>query len=113
MNESGRATTPWQLFATGHSLYSGKARAYLRYKGVPFEEVYASLEVIDRHLIDHLRDREINLPVVAAMLLASFSPRPFHQNATHGFGCCRTFIQQRGIGYWQPRQITDHRLEIQ
>ena len=37
---------PYQLIAAEVSLYSGKARAYLRYKGVPFIEVFASRKVI-------------------------------------------------------------------
>ncbi len=35
-----------QLIAAEVSLYSGKARSYLRYKGVPFEEVQATRPVI-------------------------------------------------------------------
>ena len=37
---------PYQLIAAEVSLYSGKARAYLRYKRVPFEELHASYRVI-------------------------------------------------------------------
>ena len=36
----------YQLIAAEVSLYSGKARAYLRYKGVPFDEVLATRPVI-------------------------------------------------------------------
>ncbi|MBV1857704.1 MAG: glutathione S-transferase [Nannocystaceae bacterium] len=36
----------YQLIAAEVSLYSGKARAYLRYKGVPFDEVLATRSVI-------------------------------------------------------------------
>lgn len=39
-------SAPYQLIAAEVSLYSGKARAYLRYKGVPFEELFASYRVI-------------------------------------------------------------------
>ena len=38
----------YQLIAAEVSLYSGKARAYLRYKGVPFTELHASRQVINR-----------------------------------------------------------------
>lgn len=37
---------PYRLVAAEISLYSGKARAYLRYKGVAFEELFASRKVI-------------------------------------------------------------------
>lgn len=36
----------YQLIAAEISLYSGKARAYLRYKGVPFDEVLSTRPVI-------------------------------------------------------------------
>lgn len=39
-------TTSYKLIAAEVSLYSGKARAYLRYKCVPFEEVQATRPVI-------------------------------------------------------------------
>ena len=37
-----------QLYAAEVSLYSGKARAYLRYKRVPFDEILPSREAIER-----------------------------------------------------------------
>lgn len=40
-------TEPYRLIAAEVSLYSGKARAYLRYKGLPFEELFASRTVIN------------------------------------------------------------------
>ncbi len=40
-------TGSYELIAAEVSLYSGKARAYLRYKGVPFREVLASRKVIN------------------------------------------------------------------
>jgi glutathione S-transferase len=33
------------LIGSQHSLYTGKLRAYLRYKGIPFEEIVASQDV--------------------------------------------------------------------
>ena len=39
-----------RLYAAQVSLYSGKARAYLRYKQVPFEEILPSREVIEQIL---------------------------------------------------------------
>ncbi len=36
---------PVTLYAAPHSLYSGKARAYLRWKNIPFEEVTATPEI--------------------------------------------------------------------
>ena len=41
-------TEPYQLIAAEVSLYSGKARAYLRYKGVSFDEVLATRHVLTR-----------------------------------------------------------------
>ncbi len=38
----------YQLIAAEVSLYSGKARSYLRYKRIPFEEVLSTREVIER-----------------------------------------------------------------
>ncbi|MYL27796.1 MULTISPECIES: glutathione S-transferase family protein [Halomonadaceae] len=38
-------------YGTGFSLYSGKTRSYLRYKGIPFEERLATLSVYRRVLI--------------------------------------------------------------
>ncbi|PRP90007.1 hypothetical protein ENSA5_68890 [Enhygromyxa salina] len=37
---------PYRLIAAEVSLYSGKARAYLRYKQLPFEELFASRKVL-------------------------------------------------------------------
>ena len=39
---------PYELIAAEVSLYSGKARAYLRYKRVPFSERFASYAVIEK-----------------------------------------------------------------
>eukprot|EP00040_Diaphanoeca_grandis_P027142 m.153819 g.153819 ORF g.153819 m.153819 type:complete len:413 (+) comp30852_c0_seq1:185-1423(+) len=38
-------STPLQLIGCEHSLFSGKIRGYLRWKGVPFEEVLPTAEV--------------------------------------------------------------------
>lgn len=45
-NGTDTARGRYQLIAAEVSLYSGKARAYLRYKGVPFDEVLATRPVI-------------------------------------------------------------------
>ena len=39
------------LYATEFSLYSGKARSYLRYKRIPFDEVLSSLSVYRNTII--------------------------------------------------------------
>src|SRR5262249_36760977 len=38
----GRTMSTYRLIAAEASYYSGKVRAYLRYKGVPFEELLAT-----------------------------------------------------------------------
>lgn len=44
----GDVSGRYQLIAAEVSLYSGKARAYLRYKGVPFDEVLCTRSVITK-----------------------------------------------------------------
>jgi len=51
-----------RLFAAPISLYSGKARAYLRYKGIEYEEVLATREVIEQ--IVHPRTGLRMIPVL-------------------------------------------------
>jgi glutathione S-transferase len=41
----------YRLFGADVSLYTGKARAYLRYKDIPFEEVVASAEVYQKIIV--------------------------------------------------------------
>ncbi len=41
----------YKLIATEVSLYSGKARAYFRYKGIPFEEVLSTAEVYEKIIV--------------------------------------------------------------
>ena len=41
----------YQLIGAEISYYTGKARAYLRYKGIPFEEVTASAEVFAKTIL--------------------------------------------------------------
>lgn len=52
----------YTLYGTSFSLYTGKARAYLRYKNVPYEEVFSSLKVYKRIIVPHTGVRFI--PVV-------------------------------------------------
>ena len=42
---------PHRLLGSEVSLYTGKARAYLRYKGIPFEEVLSSREVYEKLIV--------------------------------------------------------------
>ena len=41
----------YTLYGTEFSLYTGKARAYLRYKGIPFREVLSTLSVYRRTIV--------------------------------------------------------------
>ena len=49
----------YQLIGAECSLYTGKARAYLRYKDIPFEEVVASAEVYQNVIVPRVDDRII------------------------------------------------------
>jgi len=53
---------PYLLYGTEVSLYSGKTRAYLRYKGIPFEERLSTLAVYREIIVPHIGRRVI--PVV-------------------------------------------------
>ena len=56
---------PYQLIAAEVSLYSGKARAYLRYKGVRFDELFAS-----RHVIEGVVRPKTGLAMIPVLLTA-------------------------------------------
>jgi glutathione S-transferase len=49
----------YKLIGAECSLYTGKARAYLRYKDIPFEEVTASMEIYNTIIIPRIDDRII------------------------------------------------------
>jgi len=55
-------TEKYKLIGAEVSLYSGKARSYLRYKDIPFEEVTASAEVYEKVIVPRTGVRFI--PVV-------------------------------------------------
>lgn len=52
-------TQKYRLYGTECSLYSGKARAYLRYKGIPYEEILSTRDVY----------REVILPRVGRPII--------------------------------------------
>ncbi len=45
------ASDPYRLYALPHSLYSGKVRSYLRYKGIAFEERLSTLAEFRRFIV--------------------------------------------------------------
>ena len=55
-------TEKYKLYGAEFSLYSGKARSYLRKKGIPFEEITSTLAVYKRFIIPRTGVRYI--PVV-------------------------------------------------
>jgi len=46
--------TDYTLYGGDHSLFTGKARAYLRFKGLDFEEVAATREVYKEIILPHI-----------------------------------------------------------
>lgn len=57
-----RVQTPYILYGAEVSLYSGKTRAYLRYKNIPFEERLATLDVYREVIVPNIGRRV--MPVV-------------------------------------------------
>lgn len=56
------AQTPYILYGAEVSLYSGKTRAYLRYKNIPFQERLATLDVYREVIVPNIGRRV--MPVV-------------------------------------------------
>ena len=51
MHQQGDRTPPYILIGSDHSLYTGKLRAYLIWRGVPFIELTASAELYKRVIL--------------------------------------------------------------
>jgi hypothetical protein len=60
------------LIGSQHSLYTGKLRAYLRYKGIPFEEIAASQELYKSVILP--RTGVAFIPVLVGPLRSADNP---------------------------------------
>src|ERR1700751_3391550 len=47
----GAAEKDYVLYSLPHSLYTGKVRSYLRYKGIPYREVVSTFRVFYKTII--------------------------------------------------------------
>ena len=62
MTQETDVSAPYLFYGAEVSLYSGKIRAYLRYKNIPYEERLSTLEVYRQIIVPHIGRRII--PVV-------------------------------------------------
>ncbi|MEM9453526.1 MAG: glutathione S-transferase family protein [Myxococcota bacterium] len=86
----------YQLIAAEVSLYSGKARSYLRYKQIPFEEVLATRDVIERVVKPRTGLRMI--PVILS------DDDVAVQDTTAIIDFCEARFEDRGVYPPTPRQ---------
>lgn len=86
----------YQLYGTEFSLYSGKARAYLRYKGIPFREKLATLN----------QYRKVILPRTGvAMIPVLETPEgTFIQDTTEIIDTLEPRFPERGVYPATPKQ---------
>lgn len=77
------------LYATEFSLYSGKARSYLRYKRIPFDEVLSSLSVY--------RDTIVPMTGVRFIPVVKTPDDRFLQDTSHIIDSLETTFSQRPV----------------
>lgn len=86
----------YELYGAEFSLYSGKARSYLRYKRIPFDEVLASLQVYRKTIIPETGVRFI--PVVKT------PDGKFLQDTSHIIETLEAAFPERPVMPTGPRQ---------
>lgn len=84
------------LYAAEFSLYSGKARSYLRYKRIPFVEVLSSLKVYRKTIVPKTGVRFV--PVVET------PDGQFLQDTSHIIDTLETAFPERAVMPDSPRQ---------
>jgi glutathione S-transferase len=86
----------YTLYGTEFSLYTGKARAYLRYKGIPYKEVLSTMRVYERILVPNTGVRMI--PVLET------PEGMFVQDTTEIIDFLEQRFPERGVYPQTPRQ---------
>ncbi|MBA1146776.1 glutathione S-transferase [Ectothiorhodospiraceae bacterium WFHF3C12] len=86
----------YTLYGTEFSLYTGKVRAYLRYKGIPYKEVLSTMGVYERVIVPNTGVRMI--PVVQT------PSGEFIQDTTEIIDALEARFPERGIYPETPRQ---------
>ena len=89
-------TDKYILYGAEFSLYSGKARSYLRYKRIPFDEVLSSLQVYKKIIIPNTGVRFI--PVVKT------PAGEYLQDTSHIIDTLETVFTDRPVVPATPRQ---------
>lgn len=93
---------PYRLYGTEFSLYTGKARAYLRYKGIPYRERLATLRRYKRVIVPNTGVRFI--PVLES------PDGVFVQDTTEIIDFLEARFPDRGVYPPTPRQRIAARL---
>jgi len=89
-------TDTYTLYGTEFSLYTGKARSYLRYKGIPYRETLATLNIYRKVIIPKTGVRFI--PVVGT------PDGRFIQDTTDIIDTLENRFQERSVYPQTPRQ---------